>query len=74
MDTPAFANIPADAEYLDMIHPDNLNANDIEFDSFDQYLSIEFLVHHNDEMMTPKVIKRAKDDSGNLMGKRDKNP
>lgn len=74
MDTPAFANIPADAEYLDMIHPDNLNADDIEFDLFDQYLSIEFLVHHNDEMMTPKVIKRAKGNSGNLMGKRDMNP
>jgi hypothetical protein len=58
-----------------MIQPDNLNADDIEFDLFDQYLSIlEFLVHHNDEMMTPKVIKRAKDNSGNLMAKRDMNP
>ncbi len=60
---------------MDMIQPDNLNADDIEFDLFDQYSSIlEFLVHHNDEMMTPKVIKRAKDNSGNLMGKRDMNP
>ncbi|KAI2502107.1 hypothetical protein MHU86_12337 [Fragilaria crotonensis] len=71
---PADAHIPADAEYGDMYQPAKLDADDVEFDSFDQYLSSEFLVNQNGEPTTAKVIKRARDNDGNPIGKRNLNP
>ena len=57
-----------------MNQPAKLDANDIEFDSFDQckqYLSSEFVVNQDGEKATAKkVIKRAKDNNGNPIGKR----
>jgi hypothetical protein len=67
-------NIPADAEYGDMNQPAKLEADDIEFDSFDQYLNAEFGVNRDGETAIAKVIKRAKDNSGNPIGKRHPNP
>ncbi|KAI2490038.1 Reverse transcriptase (RNA-dependent DNA polymerase) [Fragilaria crotonensis] len=68
------ANIPADAEYGDMNQPAKPDADDIEFDSFDQYLSAEFMVNQDGETATAKVIKQAKDNNGNPIGKRHSNP
>ena len=66
--------IPADAEYGDMYQPAKVDADDIEFDSFDQYLNSEFMVNQDGDVATAKVIKRAKDNSGNPIGKRHANP
>jgi hypothetical protein len=71
---PAVANIPTDAEYGDMHQSAKLDADDVEFDSFDQYLSSEFLVNQDGEPTTAKVIKRARDNNGNPIGKRNANP
>ena len=73
-DASAVANIPADAEYGDMNQPAKLDADDIEFDSFDQYLNSEFMVNQDGDIATAKVVKRAKDNSGNPIGKRNANP
>ena len=67
-------NIPADAEYGDMNQPAKLEADDIEFDSFDKYLNAEFGVNRDGETAIAKVIKRAKDNTGNPIGKRHSNP
>ncbi len=71
---PAVANIPTDAEYGDMYQSAKLDADDVEFDSFDQYLSSEFLVNQDSEPTTAKVIKRARDKNRNPIGKRNANP
>jgi hypothetical protein len=71
---PAADNIPADAEYGDMNQPAKLEADDIEFDSFDKYLNAEFGVNRDGETAIAKVIKRAKDNTGNPIGKRHSNP
>jgi Reverse transcriptase (RNA-dependent DNA polymerase) len=71
---PAVDDIPADAEYGDMNQPAKSDADDIEFDSFDQYLSSEFMVNQDGEAAIAKVVKRAKDNNGNPIGKRNANP
>jgi hypothetical protein len=73
-DTQPVADILTDTEYGDMIQPAKSEADDIEFDSFDQYLSAEFVVNRDGEMATVKVIKRAKDNNGNPIGKKHSNP
>ena len=57
-----------------MMQPEKSDADDIEFDSFDQYLSAEFVVNQDGDVATAKVIKRAKDNNGNPIGKRHANP
>ena len=57
-----------------MIQPAKSDADDIEFDSFDQYLSAEFAVNQDGETATAKVIKQTKDNNGNPIGKRNANP
>jgi hypothetical protein len=74
VDNSAVANIVADAAYGDMNQPAKFDADDIEFDSFDQSLNSEFIVNQDGEMATAKVIKRAKDNNGNPFGKRNANP
>ena len=49
-------NIPADVEYGDMNQAAKSEADDIEFDSFDQYLSAEFVVNRDGDVATAKVI------------------
>ena len=74
VDDSAVANIPADAEYGDMIQPAKIEADEIEFDSFDQYLNAEFTVNRDGDTAFAKVVKRAKDNSGNPIGKKHSNP
>jgi hypothetical protein len=73
-DTQPVADIPTAAEYGDRIQPAKCEADDIEFDYFDQYLSAEFVVNRDGDMATAKVIKRAKDNNGNPIGKKHSNP
>ncbi|KAI2492275.1 Reverse transcriptase (RNA-dependent DNA polymerase) [Fragilaria crotonensis] len=67
-------DIPPDAEYGDMNQPAKRDADDIEFDSFDQYLNSEFLVNNDGETAMARVVKRARDNNGNPIGKRHPNP
>ena len=73
-DPVADANIPPDAEYGDMIQPPKSEADDIEYETFDQYLSAEFIVNKDGEPAPAKVVKRARDNNGNPIGKRHDNP
>jgi hypothetical protein len=41
--------IPSDVEYGDMLQDPKSDADEIEFETFDQYLSAEFLVNSNVE-------------------------
>ena len=67
-------NIPLDAEYGDMLRDSKSDADEIEFDTFDQYLGAEFLVNSNGETALATVTKRVKDNDGNAIGKRNANP
>ena len=73
-DDAANDNIPPDAEYGDMNQPAKREADEIEFDTFDQYLNSEFLVNNDGETAMARVVKRAKDNNGNPIGKRHPNP
>ena len=72
-DPPAVA-IPADAEYGDMMQSDKPDADDVEYETFDQYLGAEFIVNWNGEPTTAKVTKRARDNEGKPVGRRHANP
>jgi hypothetical protein len=48
-DDPSLQAIPPDAEYGDMLQASKPDADEIEFDTFDQYLGAEFLVNSNGE-------------------------
>jgi hypothetical protein len=66
--------IPTDAEYGDMMQDPKSDADDVEFETFDQYLGAEFLVNLNGETTMAKVSKRVRDNDGNVIGKRNVNP
>ena len=74
MDVVAAGDIPPDAEYGDMIQPAKSDADDIEYETFDKYISAEFLVNRNGETVPAKVVKRARDNNGNPIGKKHDNP
>ena len=57
-----------------MLQQPSVNADGIEFDSFDQYLGAEFLDNSNGETEMTTVRKTAKDNEGNAIGKRNANP
>ena len=67
-------NTPSDADYGDMILEDKPDADEVEFDCFDQYLGAEFLINSNGETKMATVSKRMKDNEGNAIGKRNANP
>jgi hypothetical protein len=73
-DDPSLQAIPPDAEYGDMLQASKPDADEIEFDTFDQYLGAEFLVNSNGETAMATVSKRVKDNDGNVIGKRNANP
>jgi hypothetical protein len=68
--------IPPDAEHGDMIQPAKQDADDIEFETFDQYLNSEFMVLNKDgeNSMATKGVKRTRNNNGNPIGKRNANP
>jgi hypothetical protein len=66
--------IPTDTEYGDMMQPDKPDADDLEYETFDQYLGAEFAVNLNGEQTTAKVTKRARDNEGKPVGQRHVNP
>jgi hypothetical protein len=57
-----------------MSQPAKQDADDIEFETFDQYLNSEFMVNKDGENSMAKVVKRARDNNGNPIGKRNANP
>ena len=71
---PNVQDIPLDAEYGDMLQDPKSEADEIEFDTFDQYLGAEFFVNSNGETAMATVTKRVKDNDGNAIGKRNANP
>ena len=70
----SLAHIPTAAEYGDMLQTEKLEADDTEFESFDKYIGAEFFVNDNGESVPAKVVKRARDDAGNPIGKHHSNP
>ena len=73
-DDDAANDIPPVAEYGDMIQPAMKESGDIEFETFDQYINAEFRINQDGDAAMAKVIKRARDNEGNPIGKRHANP
>jgi hypothetical protein len=48
--------------------------DDYTYDAYDQFAMAELLLPHGDEMVHGKVMKRARGEDGNLIGKRNANP
>ena len=67
-------NIPRDVEYGDMIQPPKLDADEIEYETFDQYIGAEFMVNSNGDSVPAKVVKRARDNDGKPIGTKHSNP
>ena len=66
--------IPLNVEYGDMLQADKIDADDVEFETFDQYIGAEFLVNQNGESIPARVTKRSRDNSGRPVGKSNANP
>jgi hypothetical protein len=64
--------IPTDEEYGEMIQDPCPDVDDVE--TFDRYLNAEFIVHRGDEPIRAKVVKRARADTGALLGNSHANP
>jgi hypothetical protein len=64
--------IPSDEEYGEMIQDPCPDVDDVE--TFDRYLNAEFIVHRGDEPIRAKVVKRARADTGALLGNSHANP
>ena len=54
-------NIPPDSEYGDMLQDPKSDADDVEFETFDQYLGAEFMVNSNGETSLARVTKRVRE-------------
>ena len=72
-DDPLNDNIPTDSEYGDMLQLEKPEADNLEFETFDQYIGAEFVVNLNGEPTTAKVTKRARDNEGKPVGKQHAN-
>jgi hypothetical protein len=74
-DPPPDDNIPPYTEYEDMVQPPKLDADEIEYETFDKYLGAEFmLVNNNGEPVPAQVVKHARDNDGKVIGKHHVNP
>jgi hypothetical protein len=51
-----------------------LDADEAEFETFDKYIGAEFFVNDNGEYVPAKVLKRARGNDGNAIGKKHLNP
>jgi hypothetical protein len=75
-------NIESTGFYLDDIEYDdqemaNTNAieqDDYTDDAYDQYIGTELVLPHRDNMIRGRVIKRARGEDGNTIGKHNTNP
>ena len=63
------ANTPTDAVNGDMLQPEKPEADDLEFETFDQYIGAEFVVNLNGEPTMAKVTKCACDNERKPVGK-----
>jgi hypothetical protein len=68
------ANVPSAEDYGDMLQRDRLDADETEFETFDKYIGTEFFVNDNGEYVPAKVLKRARGNDGNAIGKKHMNP
>jgi hypothetical protein len=75
-------NAEAQGFYMDDIVYDDdemeetnaVEQDDYTDDAYDQYVGAELLLPHGDQMVHGKVIKRARGEDGNPIGKRNTNP
>jgi hypothetical protein len=58
----------------EMVEQYAIEQDDYTDDAYDQYVGAELMVPHGDEMVPGKVIKRARGEDGNPIGRRNQNP
>lgn len=73
-DASGLTHVPPDGEYGDMLQQDRLEADETEFETFDKYIGAEFFVNDNGDYVPAKVLKRARGNDGNAIGKKHSNP
>ena len=71
MNTVDEAKIPSDEEYGKMLTEDK---DDVEDEMFDKYLNAELMIDCGGETVRGTVVKRAKNDAGDPIGRRHANP
>jgi hypothetical protein len=63
-----------DIDDEEMVEQYAIEQDDYTDDAYDQYVGAELMVPHGDEMVPEKVIKRARGEYGNPIGRRNQNP
>ena len=63
-----------DIDDEEMVEQYAIEQDDYTDDAYDQYVGAELMVPHGDEMVPRKVIKRARGEDGNPIGRRNQNP
>ena len=71
MNTVDETKIPSDEEYGKMLTEDK---DDVEDEMFDKYLNAELMIDRGGETVRGTVVKRAKNDAGDPIGRRHANP
>ena len=57
-------NIPTALKYMDMLQAPKADADDVDFETFNQYLNAKFMINNNGEDEVARVTKRARDNNG----------
>jgi hypothetical protein len=63
-----------DIDDEEMVEENAIEQDDFTDDAYDQYVGAELLLPHGDDMVHGKVVKRARGDDGNPIGRRNMNP
>jgi hypothetical protein len=59
---------------MDVLQLPKADADNMEFETFDQYVNAKFVMNDNGEPVIARVTKRAWDNEGNPIGQRNANP
>jgi len=58
----------------EMVEENAIEQDDYTEETYNQYIGAEVMVTHGDEKICGKVVKRAKGEDGNPIGRRHQNP
>ncbi len=58
----------------EMVEENSIKQDDFTEEAYDQYIGAEVMVTHGDEQICGKVIKQARGEDGNPIGRRHQNP
>jgi hypothetical protein len=67
-------NAPTDEVYGDMIQEEKKNVDEFDNDAYDRYLGAELSINREDGEIRGRVVKRARGNDGEFIGRSHNNP